>query len=299
MIIGDNKDKVIENIKQAIQDGQYNRKVEINDPSLTAKEQEEIIKKYLEKQDKLGYKINNQIANIILSLATNMQNKETKIVGLENIKSINGGAIITSNHFNPLDNTIIQKLVRDLGKKRLYIVGQATNLAMSGFVGFMMNHSNIIPICKQISYMKSDFPKIIKGTLESKEYILIYPEEEMWFNYRKPRTLRPGAYYYAAKNAVPIISCFVEMVDTDEEDNQEFYKVKYVLHILPPIYPDPNKSTRENSRIMMRQDYKQKKEAYEKAYNKKLNYEFEPEDIAGWIKPDQNEEQRISFADEK
>lgn len=299
MIIGDNKAKVIENIKQATQNGEYNKKVEVNDPNMTVKEQEDIIKKYIEKQEKITYKINNKIANIILTAVTNMQNKETKIVGLENIKDIDGGAIITSNHFNPLDNTIIQKLVRDLGKKRLYIVGQATNLAMDGIIGFMMNHSNIIPICKQVSYMKSDFSKIIKKTLKEKEYILIYPEEEMWFNYRKPRTLKPGAYYYAAKNDVPIISCFVEMIDTDEEDNLEFYKVKYVLHILPPIYPDANKTAKENSVIMMEKDYEQKKEAYERAYNKKLDYEFQPEDIAGWIKTDEEVEQRVSFADSK
>ena len=194
MFIGDNKEKVIENIKKAVQNGEYNKKVELNDPNLTAKEQEEIIRKYIEKQDKLTYKINNKIANIILTTVTNMQNRDTKIIGLENIKYIDGGAIITSNHFNPLDNTIIQKLVRDLGKKKLYIVGQATNLAMDGIIGFMMNHSNIIPISKQVSYMKKDFAKIIKTTLKEKEYILIYPEEEMWFNYRKPRPLKPGAY---------------------------------------------------------------------------------------------------------
>ncbi len=33
---------------------------------------------------------------------------------------------------------------------------------------------------------------------------------------------------------------------------------------------------------MMKKDYKQKKEAYEKAYGKPLEYAFEPSDIAGW-----------------
>lgn len=35
---------------------------------------------------------------------------------------------------------------------------------------------------------------------------------------------------------------------------------------------------------MMEKDYEQKKLAYEKAYNKKLDYIFEIEDIAGLIK---------------
>ena len=34
---------------------------------------------------------------------------------------------------------------------------------------------------------------------------------------------------------------------------------------------------------MCEQDFNQKKEAYEKAYGKELNYDFEYEDIAGWI----------------
>ena len=166
MIIGENKGIVIANMKKAINKKEYNKKVEVDDPNLTAKEQEELIEKYIKKQNKLSYKINNEIANVILSSVTNMQNKYTKIVGIENIKDINTGAIITSNHFNPLDNTIIQKLVRMLGRKRLYIVGQTSNLAMNGIIGFMMNHSNIIPINKQVGYMKKDFPKIIKNKIQ-------------------------------------------------------------------------------------------------------------------------------------
>lgn len=38
---------------------------------------------------------------------------------------------------------------------------------------------------------------------------------------------------------------------------------------------------------MMQKDYEQKKEAYEMAYNKKLDYTFEKEDIAGWITDDE------------
>ncbi|MBO4815895.1 MAG: 1-acyl-sn-glycerol-3-phosphate acyltransferase [Clostridia bacterium] len=284
MIIGNNKEAVINNIKQAIIDGDLNRKVEINDPKLTDEEQTRIINRYIKSQHKITYKTKSKIARKILTTATNIVNRETKIEGIENIKNIKSGAIITSNHFNPLDNTIIKKFSKKAGKRRLYIVNQITNLAMEGFIGFMMNYSDTIPISKQIGYLKKEFPHIIKELLEKKQFILIYPEEEMWFNYKKPRTLKPGAYYLAAKNNVPIISCFVEMIELDEKDNEEFYKVKYVLHILDPIYPDSTKTVKENSTLMMEKDYNQKKEAYEKIYNKKLDYKFEDNDIAGWIK---------------
>lgn len=283
MIIGDNKEAVINNIKQAIIDGDFNRKVEINDPKLTDEEQKRIINKYIKNQHKITYKTKSKIARKILTTATNLINRETVILGMENIKDIKGGAIITSNHFNPLDNTIIKKFSKKAGKRRLYIVNQITNLAMDGFIGFMMNYSDTVPISKQIGYLKKEFPHIISELLNKKQYILIYPEEEMWFNYKKPRPVKPGAYYLAAKNNVPVISCFVEMIDIDEKDNEEFNKVKYILHVLKPIYPDSKKTVKENCNIMMQQDYNQKKEIYEKVYNKKLDYEFENKDIAGWI----------------
>ena len=282
MIIGENKDKVINNIRKAIQEGELNKKVEVDDPNLTLEEQEEIIKEYLDNRKKITFKSKNEIARSIISVATKALHKDTEIVGIENAEGIKTGAIITSNHFNPIDTTIIQKLIKKLGKRKLYIVSQVTNLAMDGIVGFMMNYSDTIPIDKeQTNYMGRYFPGILKERLNKKHYILIYPEEEMWFNYRKPRTLKPGAYYFAARNNVPVISCFTEMIDTEEEDNDEFNKVKYILHVLPTIYPDPKLSPKQNSIIMMKKDYNQKKEAYEKAYGKKLDYRFEIDDIAG------------------
>ena len=185
--------------------------------------------------------------------------------------------------FNIINHKIILEKFSKKSKKKMYIVGQEENLAMKGIIGFIMNYSDIIPISNQISYMKKYFSKILEELLQKNNYILIYPEQEMWFNYKKPRTLKPGAYYYAAKNNVPIISCFVEIREKEEKDNSEFYKVKYIIHILPPIYPNAEKTAKENEIMMVEKDYEQKKMAYEQAYKKKLDYNFEIEDIAGWI----------------
>ena len=284
MIIGDNKKEVINNIKIAADNKEFNKKVEVNDPKLSTEQKRKIIEKYLKTRNGLGYKFNNEIARLVVDFVTWSQNKDTEIVGLENIENLNSGAIITSNHFNPIDNTIIRKLVKKMGKNNLYIVGQESNLAMPGMVGYMMNFSDIIPISNQVSYLRNEFQDLIEEKLNKNNFILIYPEEEMWFNYRKPRTLKRGAYYYSTKCNVPIISCFVEIIDTEEKDNDEFYKVKYRLHVLPTIYPDPNKTMRENTKYMMEKDYEQKKQAYEKAYKKELDYEFEDDDIAGLIR---------------
>ena len=98
-----------------------------------------------------------------------------------------------------------------------------------------VNESNFVKRLDITDLFKREFPKIIKDILDGNNLILIYPEQEMWFNYKKPRPLKEGAYNFASQNNVPILSCFVEM-----------------------------------------------KETYEKAYNKKLDYKFEIEDIAGW-----------------
>jgi len=169
-----------------------------------------------------------------------------------------------------------------MGKKKLFVVSQDTNLAMSGWVGFLLNYADTVPISFNRSYMSGRFAPMLKELLDAGNYVLIYPEQEMWFNYRKPRPLKRGAYYYAAEFNVPVISCFVEMRDLDEMDRPNFYKVQYILHVLPPIFSDPAKNIRENSIAMCEQDYRQKKAAYEAAYGKPMDYRFEPDDIAGW-----------------
>lgn len=283
MIIGDNKGAVIQNMKEAVQREAYNDKVEVDDPNLSAEEKSEIINHYLQNYRTLGYKICNWLARCVIDTVTKTENRSTQVRGLDNLTGITDGAIVTSNHFNPLDNTVVRCAVKKAGYKRLYIVSQETNLAMKGIVGFLMNHADIIPLTNSKKYLETYFPPLLQKILSKKGLILIYPEQEMWFNYRKPRPPKRGAYYYAAQNYVPVISCFVEIRDTSEKETAQFYKTEQIIHILEPIYPDRSLSVRENSKIMMAADYRQKVAAYEQAYGKKLNYDFEESDIAGWI----------------
>ncbi len=282
MIIGGNKGPVIENMKAAATAGDFNRKVELGDPVLSKEESERLVNEFIEKSKTVGYHMANVAARAVADTVTKMLNKNTKILGLENLKGIDGSAIVTSNHFNPLDNTVVRYAMNKAGYDRLFMVSQDSNLAMPSWIGFLMNHEDIIPISKDKKYLTTEFEELIKKNLKRKRVILIYPEEEMWFNYRKPRPPKRGAYLYAAKNHVPVISCFVEIHDLEKMDNDEFHQVEYTMHILKPIYPDPAKTERENSIEMMHKDYAQKVEAYERAYGKKLTYDFESDDIAGW-----------------
>ncbi|MFD0898315.1 lysophospholipid acyltransferase family protein [Loigolactobacillus binensis] len=282
MIIGGSKRAVIDNIQKYANAGLLNHKVEINDASLNQNQRINLIHDYLQLIKMPKYHVNNLIARGLADVLTELLNTKTTFSGLEKIKNITGGAIITSNHFSPLENTVVRKTLWQIKHRRLFIVSEDTNLLTNGFIGFLLKYYDTIPVSPDVEYIGKVFPKMIKGVLNDNNFILIYPEQEMWFNYRKPRPPKRGAYYYAAKFHVPIISCFVEIIDLQEPDNYEFNKVKFKMHILDPIYLDPNKSVRENSIEMMQRDYQQKKKAYEQIYDEKLTYNFNIKDIAGW-----------------
>lgn len=267
---------VVDNIRRCVAEGRLNDKVEPGDPKLSGEEAIRLLEHVKRTRTSLWYAINNQIARFMARCVTANFNRETQIEGLEKIKDIQGAAIVTSNHFAPLENSILRVMTRRNGKGNLYAVSQITNFAMKGWTGYMLRYVDLIPIFSNCEYMATGFEKMLSSVLREGHYVLMYPEQEMWWNYRKPRPCKRGAYVQAAKFGVPVISCFVEMVDKPEGG------LRYVLHILDPIYPDDRLSFRDDSRRMMEQDYAQKKQAYEDAYGKPLDYTFDKWDIAGW-----------------
>lgn len=283
MIIGENRRAVIENIKAFAESEQFHNKVELGDPNLSSEESRAITDAYLENRSRVTYKVKRVFGVLFAKCAARVINKNTDIVGLEKIPSDIRGMIITSNHFSPLENTVIRHLVTRLGRRKLGIISQTSNFAMTGPLGFLMNYADTIPISTDPRYLARGFMSIMKERLVEKgDAVLLYPEQEMWFNYRKPRPPKNGAYFFAAKLNVPIVSCFVEMTDLSEDDTEEFKKVKYTLHILDILYPDAEKTVKENTELLAEADYRLKKECYERVYGKALTYDFEEGDIAGW-----------------
>lgn len=284
MIIGGSKKEVINNIKKNIENNELNKKVEIGDPNLSEDEIQKYINDFYKNKKKLSYFFKNKIANKTVKKISKELYPDIKINGLEklDLADLSNGAIVTSNHFNPLDSYNIRKIVEEKLHKKLYIVVQDTNLAMPGFLGFLFNNIEVIPLSKSPNYIIKKFVPELKKILSKGDFILIYPEEEMWFNYRLPRPCKRGAYQFAHELDVPVISCFVKMIDTDKTDNDEFNKVKYEVSINKVIYPEAGESVKSDSRKMAEVDYEARKKAYEDAYNKKLNYAFDISDIAGW-----------------
>lgn len=283
MIMSEDRKTVIENIKKYAETGQFHNKAEVTDPVLTPEQSREITENFVANRNKFSFRAKSAVATAIARVATKKINKTTEIRGLEKIPGDLGGCIVTSNHFSPLENTVIRHMLHKLGRKKLAIVSQTSNFAMTGLVGFLMNYANTVPLSSEPRYLARDFMSLMKEKIVDRgEAVLLYPEQELWYNYRKPRPPKNGAYFYAAKLGAPIISCFVEIVDTDEEDAADFNKVRYVLHVLGVLRPDPEKTARENTEELAGRDYELKKECYESVYGKKLTYAFENSDVAGW-----------------
>lgn len=284
MIFGDNREAVIKNIQKAANKRDFTAKAEIGDPQMTLDERLKLVNDYWKNRKSFSSKINNQIGHAMLTTFAKTLAGSTEFKGLENLNNLPiGGAIVTANHFNQIDSLSI-KLLANKMHHQLSIVIEDTNLMLPGFFRYLMNYVGTIPLVQSASYIGNVFPKHLSNALAKNNWVLIYPEQEMWWNYRKPRKLQRGAYYFAAKQNVPVISLFIEIRDLPkiEKKDSNFYETKYIVHVLQPIFPDVSLSANENAHKMMEQDYQQKVAAYEKIYGKKLNYDFTDWDIAGW-----------------
>lgn len=189
--------------------------------------------------------------------------------GTENLLALprDGGAILTSNHFSKFESLCVQKAAKKVpGRHRFWRVIKGNNVFIPGLIGFLMRHCDTLPLSTNLRTQRL-FAESLTQILHAGGLVLIYPEQAMWWNYRKPRPHKPGAYFYAAKNNVPIVPLFVTMQDQPgRTDAAGFPKQAYTVHILPPIYPDPTKSLRENEQAMMQKNQELCTETYTKVY---------------------------------
>ena len=116
------------------------------------------------------------------------------------------------------------------------------------------------------------FYSALSTLLTRGEKILIYPEQAMWWNYRKPRPYKNGAFRFAVKNKVPIIPMFMAMEDTEKKDSDGYPVQAVSLFILPPISYDDKLSEKENEKVMAEKNYNAVKSLYEKFYSVPLSY---------------------------
>ena len=228
--------------------------------------------------EKLSSRIKNKIANIAGArffdkMIANRQLIIKEIRGIENFTSVKGGKIVTCNHFSVTDNYAVWIALRDhMAGKMLYKVireGNYTNPPKP--FGLFMRHCNTLPLSSQTATMKK-FLRAVKVLLERGETILIYPEQSMWWNYRKPKPMQDGAFSIALRNDTPIVPVFITMSDSDILDSDGFFVQEYTINILPAIYPDRTLSRADAIKKMKEENYAAWVKTYEEFYQKPLVY---------------------------
>ena len=266
--------EVIENIKKAVEEGDFNRKVMTHDHIVTPMERERYILPYDNTKRKVHNKLKRTVATGIVNSLTRKINKTTTIVGLENLTNYTGeAAIITANHFSPVDSTVVRYLTNKIGKRRhLSIVVAETNVFMRGNLGWLLKNVNTMPFTNDLTYLEQNFNPALANRFKRKHVVLFYPEQEMWPGYTRPRPLKGGAYHYASKFLVPIIPTFI----TNKKENGV---IQYTIHVFPLLYPNKDMTLKENKEWMMKQDFEYKKNCYETFYQKKLTEPFSESDL--------------------
>lgn len=267
--------KVLKKIEQLEKEGKFDIDVEEDPPTIVlTPENIDYLKKKMTSKIKRVFA--NEVGERFLdSLLKNNKLIIKEIKGMDNLKNVSTGAIVTCNHFNPFDSFSIEKVFRLSGKiedKRLYKVireGNYTNFP--GFYGFLFRNCDTLPLSSNKRTMV-EFMKSVKVILERGDFILIYPEQSMWWNYRKPKPLKSGAFKMATRSNAPIIPIFITMEDSDIIGDDGFPVQEYTINIEKPIYPDKNLSEKENTETMKEKNYQVWKEIYEEFYKVPLEY---------------------------
>lgn len=270
--------EVIEKIAKYEREGRFDEDVE-DDPPGRQIEPGEV--DYLRK--KIGSRIRCKIAysmakKLVYSLLESKQMILSDIKGLEHYAALKSGAVVTCNHFNAFDSFAMQLAYERAGQKKkrtLYrIIREGNYTAFPGFYGYLMRNYNTLPLASKPAAMK-EFVRATDTLLKRGDLVLIYPEQSMWWNYRKPKPLKPGGFYFAAKNKVPVLPCFITMKDSHIIGEDGFPIQEYTVHIAPPIYPAPDKRVSENSDMMMQKNAEIWREIYEREYGVPLRYTTE------------------------
>lgn len=274
--------EIIEKIERLEKEGHFDVDAEDDPPTivLTPENVDYLRKKWRSKlKSKFANKIGERFLDNLLE-ENKLIIKEVK--GIEILQKVQTGAMITCNHFNPFDSFSIEEVFRISGQsknKKLYKVireGNYTNFP--GLYGFFFRNCDTLPLSSNTETMR-EFIKAVDTILSRGDFILIYPEQSLWWNYKKPKPLKSGAYRLASRNNVPVIPIFITMEDTDIIGEDGFPVQQYIINIEEPIYPDSKLSIKGNTEMMKEKNFEVWKKVYEDFYKIPLEYTTEKKDI--------------------
>ena len=265
---------IIKKIEQYEKEGRFDEDVEDDPPSRELMPDEvDYLRKNMSNRMRTRYAF--RLARWFMNIMIRKKQLIIKdIIGIENYRNLKSGAIITCNHFNAMDSFamhIAYEKSRPRRRKFFRIIREGNYTSFPGFYGLLMRNCNTLPLSSNKETMKK-FIKAVDTILQKGHFILIYPEQSMWWNYKKPKPLKKGGFTFAAKNNVPVLPCFVTMEDSNVPGEGGLPVQEYTIHISEPIYPDPEKSRAANTKEMMDKNYAIWKDIYEKTYGIPLTY---------------------------
>lgn len=135
----------------------------------------------------------------------------------------------------------------------------------------LMRNCNTFPLSSNVKTMEK-FMRSMDTVLKKGHFMLVYPEQSMWWNYRKPKPLKKGAFNFAVRSNVPVLPCFITMEDSNVIDSNGFFVQEYTVHIGEPIYPMPDRSRAQNIEYMRKKNFEMWKKIYEETYKEQLRY---------------------------
>lgn len=267
--------ELIEHIKELEREGRFSEDAEENPPApvLLPEDINYLPRSIMSKtQTKYAFKMARWFVNTLIK---KKQFIIKEYIGVENLAQLKEGAVITCNHFNAFDSFAIQLAFEEakFKKKKMYrVIREGNYTGFPGFYGFLMRNCNTLPLSSNFKTMEK-FITAVDHVLQKQHFVLVYPEQGMWWNYRKPRPLQKGAFTFAARNNKPVLPVFITMSDSDVLDDDGFYVQEYTVHFCQPIYPDPAKKRAQNAKDMCEANYEAWKRVYETTYGRKLVYD--------------------------
>ncbi|MBQ7579027.1 MAG: 1-acyl-sn-glycerol-3-phosphate acyltransferase [Clostridia bacterium] len=272
-MVSEYRQKVLKRREQYELEGRFDEDLEDDPETIELKPNDiDYLSKSILKRIKTFF-VNLKGQKLIDNLIKQKQLIIDKVYGIENFASVKGGAMITCNHFHPFDNFAVWQVIKPYmhGKKLYKIIREGNYTNPPKPYGLFFKYANTLPLSSNSQTMKNCF-KAVSHLLSKNHKILIYPEQAMWWNYKKPRPLKNGAFNFAVRSNVPVIPVFITMEDSDILDGDGCLVQKLSLHFLPAIYPDNKLTKAENIEIMKNKNFKAWQDVYEKVYGEKLVY---------------------------
>ena len=210
------------------------------------------------------------VAHPILSLVCIC--RFTTFKGKKNLKELKDkGYFIYSNHISNMDAIMINSFL--IWNKRVNILGYSDSLSIP-VVKHLVKPLGFIPLGDSLK-TQANMMNCFNYYIKKKQAILIFPEAHIWPYYTKIRDFPSGSFHYPSKMNAPV----VPIVSIMQKRLFKFLKPRIKLVIGKPIYPDENKSVKENKEYLHDECLKQMKEISSKYKQfEYYNYVYKKED---------------------